>query len=74
MYTDNYPAVKAILHAVYEGLQLPMDLALRVEPLDRELRPRVAAQRVGAEAGDDRVTIASSVTSTTSRTLSGASA
>ncbi|MHB2166845.1 3-hydroxyacyl-CoA dehydrogenase NAD-binding domain-containing protein [Alsobacter sp. R-9] len=28
---DNYPAVKAILHAVYEGLQLPMDLALRVE-------------------------------------------
>jgi 3-hydroxyacyl-CoA dehydrogenase/enoyl-CoA hydratase/3-hydroxybutyryl-CoA epimerase len=28
---DNYPAVKAILHSVYEGLQLPMDLALRVE-------------------------------------------
>lgn len=28
---DNYPAVKAILHAVFEGLQLPMDLALRVE-------------------------------------------
>jgi len=28
---DNYPAAKAILHAVYEGLQLPMDLALRVE-------------------------------------------
>ena len=28
---DNYPAVKAILHTVYEGLQLPMDLALRVE-------------------------------------------
>ncbi|MBM3607660.1 MAG: 3-hydroxyacyl-CoA dehydrogenase [Alphaproteobacteria bacterium] len=28
---DNYPAVKAILHAVYEGLQLPMDLALKVE-------------------------------------------
>ena len=23
---DNYPAAKAILHAVYEGLQLPMDL------------------------------------------------
>ncbi len=28
---DNYPAAKAILHAVYAGLQLPMDLALRVE-------------------------------------------
>ena len=28
---DNYPAAKAILHAVYEGLQLPMDQALKVE-------------------------------------------
>ena len=28
---ENYPAVKAILHSVYEGLQLPMDLALRLE-------------------------------------------
>jgi 3-hydroxyacyl-CoA dehydrogenase/enoyl-CoA hydratase/3-hydroxybutyryl-CoA epimerase len=28
---DNYPAAKAILQAVYEGLQLPMDLALKVE-------------------------------------------
>ncbi|MEA1833218.1 3-hydroxyacyl-CoA dehydrogenase NAD-binding domain-containing protein [Methylobacterium durans] len=28
---DNYPAAKAILTAVYEGLQLPMDLALKVE-------------------------------------------
>jgi 3-hydroxyacyl-CoA dehydrogenase / enoyl-CoA hydratase / 3-hydroxybutyryl-CoA epimerase len=28
---DNYPAVRAILSSVYEGLQLPMDLALRVE-------------------------------------------
>jgi 3-hydroxyacyl-CoA dehydrogenase / enoyl-CoA hydratase / 3-hydroxybutyryl-CoA epimerase len=28
---DNYPAAKAILQAVYEGLQLPMDLGLRVE-------------------------------------------
>jgi 3-hydroxyacyl-CoA dehydrogenase/enoyl-CoA hydratase/3-hydroxybutyryl-CoA epimerase len=28
---DNYPAARAILSAVYEGLQLPMDLALRVE-------------------------------------------
>ncbi|HEV2575254.1 FAD-dependent oxidoreductase [Methylocella sp. CPCC 101449] len=28
---DNYPAIKAILHTVYEGLQLPMDLALKVE-------------------------------------------
>ena len=28
---DNYPAAKAILKSVYEGLQLPMDLALKVE-------------------------------------------
>ena len=28
---DNYPAAKAILSAVYEGLQLPMDLAIEVE-------------------------------------------
>lgn len=28
---DNYPAAKAVMQAVYEGLQLPMDLALRVE-------------------------------------------
>jgi 3-hydroxyacyl-CoA dehydrogenase/enoyl-CoA hydratase/3-hydroxybutyryl-CoA epimerase len=28
---DNYPAAKAILHSVYEGLQLPMDAALKVE-------------------------------------------
>jgi len=28
---DNYPAAKAILKSVYEGLQLPMDLALAVE-------------------------------------------
>jgi 3-hydroxyacyl-CoA dehydrogenase/enoyl-CoA hydratase/3-hydroxybutyryl-CoA epimerase len=28
---DNYPAARAVLQSVYEGLQLPMDLALRVE-------------------------------------------
>ena len=28
---DNYPAAKAILSCVFEGLQLPMDLALAVE-------------------------------------------
>lgn len=28
---DNYPAARAILKVCYEGLQLPMDLALRVE-------------------------------------------
>jgi 3-hydroxyacyl-CoA dehydrogenase/enoyl-CoA hydratase/3-hydroxybutyryl-CoA epimerase len=28
---DNYPAAKAILQSVFEGLQLPMDLALEVE-------------------------------------------
>ncbi|MEP3280126.1 MAG: 3-hydroxyacyl-CoA dehydrogenase NAD-binding domain-containing protein [Stappiaceae bacterium] len=28
---DNYPAGRALLQSVYEGLQLPMDLALEVE-------------------------------------------
>src|SRR5664280_3403250 len=28
---DNYPAARAILQVVYEGLQLPIDAALRVE-------------------------------------------
>ncbi len=28
---DNYPAARAILQTVFEGLQVPMDLALRVE-------------------------------------------
>ena len=28
---DNYPAARAVLQVVYEGLQLPIDLALRVE-------------------------------------------
>ncbi|HZC56216.1 MAG TPA: 3-hydroxyacyl-CoA dehydrogenase NAD-binding domain-containing protein, partial [Xanthobacteraceae bacterium] len=28
---DNYPAARAIMQVVYEGLQLPMDAALRVE-------------------------------------------
>ncbi len=28
---DNYPAAKAVLQSVFEGLQLPMDLALAIE-------------------------------------------
>jgi 3-hydroxyacyl-CoA dehydrogenase / enoyl-CoA hydratase / 3-hydroxybutyryl-CoA epimerase len=28
---DNYPAARAIMQVVYDGLQLPMDLGLRVE-------------------------------------------
>jgi len=28
---DNYPAARAVMKCVYEGLQLPMDAALRVE-------------------------------------------
>ena len=42
---DNYPAAKAILHSVYEGLQLPMDLALQGrEPLLRQY-PALARRR-----------------------------
>lgn len=42
---DNYPAAKAILHCVYEGLQLPIDLGLRVESrhFAKILRSREAA-------------------------------
>src|ERR687894_661531 len=45
---DNYPAAKAILQAVYEGLQLPMDLALRVESryFAHILRSREAAAMI----------------------------
>jgi len=28
---DNYPAAKALVQSVYEGLQVPMDTALRIE-------------------------------------------
>jgi len=28
---DNYPAARAIMQVVYEGLQVPMDVALRIE-------------------------------------------
>ncbi|MBV1700700.1 MAG: enoyl-CoA hydratase/isomerase family protein [Hyphomicrobiales bacterium] len=45
---DNYPAAKAILHCVYEGLQLPMDLALKVESryFAQILRSPVAAAMI----------------------------
>ncbi len=45
---DNYPAAKAILHSVYEGLQLPMDDALRVESrwFARILRSKEAAAMI----------------------------
>jgi 3-hydroxyacyl-CoA dehydrogenase/enoyl-CoA hydratase/3-hydroxybutyryl-CoA epimerase len=42
---DNYPAARAIMQVVYEGLQLPMDQALRVESryFAKILRSREAA-------------------------------
>lgn len=45
---DNYPAARAILSAVYEGLQLPMDLALRVESryFAKILRTKEAASMI----------------------------
>ncbi|NNM70935.1 FAD-dependent oxidoreductase [Enterovirga aerilata] len=45
---DNYPAAKAILQSVYEGLQLPMDLALKVESryFANILRSREAAAMI----------------------------
>ncbi len=45
---DNYPAVRAILSSVYEGLMLPMDLGLRVESrhFARILRSKEAAMMI----------------------------
>jgi 3-hydroxyacyl-CoA dehydrogenase/enoyl-CoA hydratase/3-hydroxybutyryl-CoA epimerase len=45
---DNYPGARAILQCVYEGLLLPMDLALRVESrhFTKVLRSREAAAMI----------------------------
>ncbi|MBZ6078616.1 FAD-dependent oxidoreductase [Microvirga puerhi] len=45
---DNYPAARAILEAVYQGLQLPMDQALKVESryLAKILRSKEAAAMI----------------------------
>jgi 3-hydroxyacyl-CoA dehydrogenase/enoyl-CoA hydratase/3-hydroxybutyryl-CoA epimerase len=45
---DNYPAARAILSAVYEGLQLPIDLGLRVESryFAKILRTKEAASMI----------------------------
>ena len=45
---DNYPAARAILSAVYEGLQLPFDLALKVESryFAKILRTKEAASMI----------------------------
>jgi len=45
---DNYPAAKAILTSVFEGLQLPMDLALQVEArqFTKILRSKEAAAMI----------------------------
>ena len=45
---DNYPAARAILQCVYEGLQLPMDAALRVESrwFSKILRSKEAAAMI----------------------------
>ena len=49
---DNYPGARAILQVVYEGLQLPMDLALRVEL--RWLRENPA---LAGSGGDDPLAV-----------------
>src|SRR6266545_2909876 len=45
---DNYPAARAIMQVVYEGLQLPFDLALRVESrwFAKDLRSPEAAAMI----------------------------
>jgi len=45
---DNYPAGRAVMQCVYEGLQLPMDAALRVESryFSKILRSKEAAAMI----------------------------
>lgn len=45
---DNYPAARAILSAVYEGLQMPIDLGLRIESryFAKILRSKEAASMI----------------------------
>ena len=45
---DNYPAARAIMSCVYEGLQLPIDAALRVESryFTQVLRSKEAAAMI----------------------------
>jgi len=45
---DNYPAVRAILSSVYEGLMMPMDIALRIESryFAKILRSKEAAMMI----------------------------
>lgn len=45
---DNYPAARAVLSAVYEGLQLPIDLGLKVESryFAKILRTKEAASMI----------------------------
>jgi 3-hydroxyacyl-CoA dehydrogenase / enoyl-CoA hydratase / 3-hydroxybutyryl-CoA epimerase len=45
---DNYPAARAILSSVYEGLQVPMDLALKIESryFAKVLRTKEAAAMI----------------------------
>ncbi|MFN3655747.1 MAG: 3-hydroxyacyl-CoA dehydrogenase NAD-binding domain-containing protein [Pseudolabrys sp.] len=45
---DNYPAARAILQVVYEGLQVPMDVALRIESrwFAKVLRSKEAAAMI----------------------------
>ena len=42
---DNYPAARAIMSCVYEGLQLPIDAALRVEVALLHQDPALARKR-----------------------------
>lgn len=45
---DNYPAARAIIQCVYEGLQVPMDAALRIESryFSKILRSKEAAAMI----------------------------
>jgi 3-hydroxyacyl-CoA dehydrogenase/enoyl-CoA hydratase/3-hydroxybutyryl-CoA epimerase len=45
---DNYPAARAIMQSVYEGLQVPMDAALRIESryFSQILRSKEAAAMI----------------------------
>jgi 3-hydroxyacyl-CoA dehydrogenase/enoyl-CoA hydratase/3-hydroxybutyryl-CoA epimerase len=79
---DNYPAAKAILTSVYEGLQLPMDLALKVESRHFAKDPAIQgsggddphAVRLDGRAEQGRPPAAGRAASTSRRSASSARA
>jgi 3-hydroxyacyl-CoA dehydrogenase / enoyl-CoA hydratase / 3-hydroxybutyryl-CoA epimerase len=70
---DNYPAARAVMQCVYEGLQLPIDAALRVESryFAQILRSKEAAAMIRSLHADRRHPPASDQISACARLIAG---